>query len=176
MKKLVFILVALGFILACSSSDDESDTQQMPTEVGEYSLVLNGAGLTDHRVEMYNDTINFVGAGNLLAASDDFGNGFGVVIPQQSEPAVNIIETFPENPQNPSGYEVNTAVFVIGNNIYYSVDGVFELESFEVDFDQNCAVWTGNLNINFLLNGEGTDILNVNGTFEVFSEGCTTDN
>ncbi|WP_422104488.1 hypothetical protein [Winogradskyella sp.] len=178
MKKLVLILLAICFIMACSSNDDDSNPQQqqMPTDIGEYSLVLNGAGFTEQRVELFNDTINFVGPGSLFAASDDFGNALGVVlVPSSSEEISNPIEAYPDNPNHPSGFEANTASFFIGNDAYRSENGTFVVEAFEFD-GNTCAVWRGNLNINFTLDGQGGDVLNVTGTFEVFSEGCSTDN
>ena len=175
MKKLVFMLLAIGFIMACSTSDDNNDPeQQMPTEIGEYSLVLNGAGYTEHHVELFNDTINFVGPGTLYAASDSFNNAIGVVVSSGGEGTTTILE-FPDNPMHPSGFEPNTASFFVGNDVYRSEDGAFTLEAFEFD-GENCAVWRGNLNIHFTLDGAGGDTLNITGTYEVYSEGCNTDN
>ncbi|WP_299519086.1 hypothetical protein [Winogradskyella sp.] len=176
MKKIAFILLAVGFLMACSSDNDTDNNQmQNPIEIGEYSLVLNGAGFTEQRVELFNDTINFVGPGSLFAASDDFNNALSVIVPSSSEEAINTIEAYPENPMHPSGFEANTASFFMGEDVYRSENGTFELEAFEFNGDM-CAVWTGNLNINFTLNGSGGETLNVTGTFEVFSEGCNSDN
>ncbi len=174
MKKTVFLLLAIGFIMACSSNDDSNDPQQQtPNDVGEYSLILNGAGYTEQRVELFNDTINFVGAGVLYAASDNFNNAIGVIA--SGEEGTTTILEYPDDAMHPSGFEPNTASFFIGNDVYRSENGSFTLEAFEFD-GENCGIWRGNLNINFTLDGDGGDVLNVSGTYEVFSSGCDTDN
>ena len=170
MKNFYLISFIAILIMACSS-DDDANSPQNPTQMGEYSLILNGDGFTEQRVELFNDTINFVGAGALFAASDDFNNGLSVVVPSSGEMS-NVILEFPDNPSHPSGYEPDTASFAVGNTIYRSEDGVFDVEEFDYNSSTNCARWIGNLNINFTRDGLGGDVLNVQGTFEVRSDDC----
>lgn len=170
MKNLFLITTLVTCIMACSKNDDSSNEKQNLTEIGEYSLILNGAGFSEHRVELFNDTINFVGAGTLFAASDKLANAIGVVVPTSGEGSTTIVE-YDESMTNPSGYQTDAASFFIDTDTYRSENGVFEVEEFIFD-GNNCAVWKGNLNINFTVDGNGSDVLNVKGTFEVSSSGC----
>lgn len=171
MKNLYLIVIMTFCIMACSNDDNASNNQmQNPTDKGEYSLILNGAGFTDERVELYSDTINSVGVGILYSGSDDFGNSIQVVLGNNQPGTYSIVE-YDESMTNPSGYQADAASFRIGNDRYRSEDGTFTRES-SGEVSENCFVLPGSLNINFTLNGDDGDVLNVQGTFGIRGSGC----
>lgn len=81
MKNLFLIIAIAICIMACSKNDDSNNQTQNPNEMGEYSLILNGSGFSEHRIELLNDTINFVGVGTVFAASDNLSNAIAIVVP-----------------------------------------------------------------------------------------------
>lgn len=170
MKNLIVMICLCAFVAACSSNDDGNEPiLPDPIEMDHYSLILNGAGFFEQRVELSKDTINSVGVGVLFSASDRFGNVLAVVVPTSGE-ASTTIEEYDEALTNPIGYQSNAASFFIGNTVYRSQDGIFTVS--ENEFIDPCVYWRGNLNINFTQEGNAGNVLNVQGTFDIPTFNC----
>lgn len=168
MKRLLFVLLAIAFITACSKDDDNQN--QDPNETGHYSLILNGAGFSDQRVELLKDTVNSVGFGTEFSGSDNLGNTIIVIVPT-SGIGQTVMDNLPSETDHYTGLSANTSRFSIGNNKYLSKDGSFNVNT--NDFDDPCAFWKGSLDINYALEGSD-DILNVQGDFAIPASLCYT--
>ncbi|MBC3758852.1 hypothetical protein H7U19_10585 [Hyunsoonleella sp. SJ7] len=171
MKKLCLCLVVLTLATSCSSND-ANDTPKMPVGNGHYSLVLNGAGYSEQRVELKKDTVNFIGIGTIFNGSDDFNNYFAVVVADSGIRSTTI-ETLTTPSEHYTGLKPNVSVFGIGDNRYLSKNGTFSVLT--NDADKPCAYWSGTLDINYALEGSD-DILNVKGTFEIPAFTCYSSN
>ena len=171
MKKLLFMLLSFGFIIACSSNDDSNEEQEQAL-TGHYFLRLNGAGYENESVELVKDTVNFIGIGTIFSGSDNLGNRIGIVVPDSGINETTI-EQLPSDVVHDSGLNPNTSEFLSGTNRYLSQSGTFVVSA--NDIEDPCAYWKGSLDINYSLDGS-SNILNIQGTFEVPASPCYLDN
>ncbi|WP_299519077.1 hypothetical protein [Winogradskyella sp.] len=168
MKKKILRILFVLCLISCSSNDDDSG-QQEPNGNAHISLTVNGGGFNNHRAELYRDTIN-TGAGVIFGASD-FANGASTNRLRFEIPAFmpEPLGTYDIGNYNDIT-EFYDARFSFMDEDYDSVDGQVVIDDFE--FHENCAIWRGNLNINFLLNGEGTDLVNIQGVIDIPTFTC----
>lgn len=165
MKNLFFIILFGLFIYSCSSNDDGDTMDDPQLNTGHFSLRLNGAGFSDQRVEVFRDTINPTGNKIIFSSSDDLGNGFSFAIPQPLETVQYSIGEYEF--VNPSW-----AVYSGSNSgLFYSENGTVIISGI-IDNGENCSNIQGNLSIDFSLNGDENEILNIQGTFDVPTFNC----
>jgi len=177
--KLIFkSIIACFLFMSCSSDDNNQDTQIDPDVVGNFSLVLNGSGYNNERVEFFRDTITASFGGFLFRADNDdvlgtIGDGIQVLTDGSNEETYNIMLS----PDDQTGAITiaNTSVIDLNSERYFSRDGVFRINSFEVDVDAQCEIWKGDFDINYTRNGNDGDVVNVTGTFNMPIYNCNLD-
>lgn len=163
---IVFCIVTLCY--ACSSDDSSNEDSQMmdPTLQGHYSLRLNGAGFSDLLVELDRDTINYTGNKIIFRASNnDFSKWISFAIPQPLETVqYSIGEYVFENP--------SWALFSNNNSeLFYSESGTVIISEI-INNGENCSNVKGSLNFELSLDGDGNEIVNIQGTFDIPTRGC----
>jgi len=151
---------------ACSSDDDSNDNQMMdPTLEGHYMLRINGNGFNDDLFLFDNDTINPVGSRIVYSSSSNSNDYLSFYLPTIEEGTYNIIPYV-------NGENNIASITIHDNGIYLCEDGSITISEVTNNFELNCLIVKGNLNINFRRQDNASGNINVSGTFDVPSYNC----
>jgi hypothetical protein len=166
--------------MSCSSDDNNQDTQIDPDVVGNFSLILNGGGFNEERLEFFRDTLTTVGSDFLLRADNDnvlgtIGDGIQVRTDTSQEGTYIITLTPDDQIPHQTVNNTNTSVIDLNSERYFSRDGVFRITDYEYDSDTQCQIWKGDFDINYTRNGNDGDLVNVTGTFNMPLYNCNLD-